>query len=86
MKATQTKNLQGIGTVGAVKAEELMIGMKLCWNYSIGEYVVENIEKISKCFYKLTEKNIKSGKTYERKIKNDKLIGVATIKEEIVFI
>ena len=70
MKVAQTKNLQGLGTVGAVKAEELMVGMKLCWNYSMGEYVVENIEKISKCFYKLTEKNIKSGKTYERKIKN----------------
>lgn len=82
MKSTNTIQLQGLGLINGIETEKLEKGMKLCWNYSYGEYEVVSCVQTSKCFYTLTEKNIKKGTLSERKIKIGKIVGVATDKEK----
>lgn len=54
--------------------------MLLSWNYSYQESVVVSIEKVSKCFFALTEKTLKDGKEYTRRVKAGRLIAAAMPK------
>lgn len=67
--------LQGIGWVNAKPASQIEVGDKLMWNYG---YVstVERVEQISPQFMSVKERT-EDGKLYDRKMKVDKLVGIA---------
>ena len=70
-------HLQGVGKVDAKKAENLKVGDITMWNYG-GTETVEKIEKSkSGNMLTITIKSSESGKLYERKMKSDRLVGIA---------
>lgn len=87
MKANgnDTVQLQGIGLIDAIKTEDLKPNMLLCWNNSYGEYYVKSIEKVSKCFYKITEINIETGEESTRRSKATKLIGIVADEDNNIY-
>ena len=82
IKAYSKLDLQGLGTVGAIKTEDLQSGMLLCWNGGYASYYVKSIEQTSKCFYTMVQVDIKTGVEYSSRYKIDRLIGVATDKND----
>lgn len=72
-----TIHLQALGSVSAIFAEEVRPGMLLSWNYAYQEYECVSCEQVSACFFLLTERSLKDGKEYSRRIKRGRLIAAA---------
>lgn len=67
--------LQAIGEVPAIKAEEIKVGDTLVWNFG-HSYDVVSIQEASPKFLYIEERDQKTGKVYQRRIKKNRLVGV----------
>ena len=67
-------HLQGIGTVNAKPAKDFAPGEMMAWDGGDTSTVVA-IRQVSACFVEITARS--NGKTFVRKIKNDRLIAIA---------
>ena len=67
-------HLQGIGKVEAIPAEEVKAGMLVSWNYSPNGYEVVSIERATTCFLNMTERDVKTGETYLRRVRIGRLV------------
>ena len=76
-------HLQGIGEVEAIPAEEVKPGMLISWNYSPNGYEVVKIEKATPCFFALTERDVKTGETYLRRLKAGRLVAAEFPRERL---
>ena len=66
-------NLQGIGNVKAIKAQDIKVGMLLIWNYGYTSKVVKIADKGTKQIKITTE--TESG-IYERVLSKTRLVGL----------
>lgn len=73
----RTIHLQGLGEVDAVPVEVLTPGTLLAWNSSYGEYEVVGVEQVSAKFVALTERSVKTGEVFTRRMKIGRLVAVA---------
>lgn len=73
-EGTRFIHLQGLGKVPAILARELKPGDILSWNQSPDSYQVVDVKEVSKQFLSVTQKHLSSGKTYETRMKKDKLV------------
>lgn len=72
--AGQFVHLQMIGQVPAKPASEVKPGDILSWNQSHRTHVAVSVRQVSPKFVELTEKNIKTGQTFTRRLGKDKLV------------
>ena len=72
--AGQFIHLQMIGQVPAKPASEVKPGDILSWNQSHRTHVAVSVRQVSPKFVELTEKNLKTGQTYTRRLGKDKLV------------
>lgn len=75
-----TIQLQGIGRVNAIPASDLTPGMLLSWNYFPLCYEVVKIEECSDQYLILTERCRKTGHTFSRRMKKDRLVAASAAK------
>lgn len=66
--------LQSLGECSAIPSEEIKPGMLVSWNYAFQEYEVVSIRPVSKCFFEMVERNIKTGTEYKRRLKRGRLV------------
>lgn len=72
-----TLHLQGIGRCPAILASDVKVGDITSWNYSPQAYEVTSVERASAKFLAIVERDRKTGKSYTRRIKLDRLIVVS---------
>lgn len=70
-----SRKLQGIGNVNAVKAEELAVGSVTVWNYGYLA-TVESIAPKGTKFLTFGIRSHHNGALYFRNMKRDRLVGV----------
>ena len=78
----QTIHLQGLGSVEAKRADELIVGDLLHYNYTWGQYVVASLERKGKSIL-ITERNVKTGQTHTRRRLATTLVGASSAERPI---
>lgn len=72
--AGQSIHLQTIGQVPAKPASEVKPGDILSWNQAPRAYVAVSVRPVSAQFVELVEQNLKTGQTFTRRLRKDKLV------------
>ena len=70
----QTIQLQSIGKVEATEAINLKVGDVTVWNFGFTEEIIEVLKVTAKT--RVLKIKSESGKFFERRLKNDRLVGI----------
>jgi hypothetical protein len=79
-ESTRFVHLQGIGKTPAVLARELKPGDILSWNQSPESHVVKSVDPVSPQYLSVSMEDVKTGETYVRKMRRDKLVSAKRAK------
>ena len=69
----ETIRLQAIGYAKAKRAGELQVGDVTVWNYGATEKLIEKVKETAKT---VTFKVLINGRTFERRMNKDRLVGI----------